>query len=217
MSPLCQTLLDAIVTLAAAFSGAICAFWLNDNAKARETEQQQVAAVNRAIFALVQQFNTLKVIQRQIIEPSRNDKAKFINMQPSLPITTQPPTMNFDELSFLLETEERNFLMEMMVEKERFETALQAMNERSRLHLEVLQPKMAAAEIVEGGDYTVNYITGVLGESFTFHIQRATEVAITRIDETIASNQDFTNRFHAAMKRLFPQHSIVFFEPKDPV
>ena len=64
---------------------------------------------------------------------------------------------------FLLETEDRELLMELLVEQERFETALQVFNERSRLHLEVLQPKMKARGMLEGTTYTSDTIRNVLG------------------------------------------------------
>lgn len=213
-----QTLLTPLATLVAAFLGAYCAFSLNDNARARQTVRDQVAAVNRALFVLTRQFNLLRGIQNQVINPVREDDTRFIKMRPSLPLSIGFPKLDMDSLSFLLETEYHNLLLELLIEQERFESALQAMNERSRLHLEILQPRMAAGGIMEGVDYSFGKAVEVLGHPFVLHMQRATDQAIKLVDDAVDSNLTFAKRFHREMKALFPEpkHKIILFEPIEP-
>jgi hypothetical protein len=209
-------LLTAVVTLGAAFLGAGYAFRLNDNANARQTVQGQVAAVNKALFVLVRQFNSLRAIQNQIINPSRADLTRFINLRPVLPMSVVSPKLDVDSLSFLLETECRGLLMELMIEQERFETSVQAINERSRLHIEVLQPRMAAGGIMEGVDYPAEKVIEILSKPLVLHMQRATDAAIQHVDDTVNSNLAFAKRFHKEMKVLFPKYRIIHFEPMEP-
>ena len=207
-----STLITAAVTLLATFVGAGFAFRLNDKARARQTVRDQVAAVNRAIFILGRQFNLLKVIQTETIDPFREDPTRFIGMRPSLPVGLESPTLDLDSLSFLLETDARELLMELLIEQDRFEMALQSMNERSRLHLEVLQPRMAEAGIIEGG--RADDLLRAIGEPLALRMQNATENTIQQIDKTVESNLEFAEKFRLAMKQLFPKARIIRLLPK---
>jgi len=211
-----EALQPAVAPLGGAFLGAWLAFKLNDNARARQTVRNQVLAVNKALFVLIRQVNSLINTQTQIINPHRKDPDRYINMRPSLPKTSGSPTLDLDSLSFLLETEDRNLLGELLVEQERFEAALQAINERSRYHLEILQPRMAAASIGDHAEYPTDQIHQVLGESFVLLMQRATDEAIELVDKTVESNSVLTSKVHVAMKRRFPMHTIIRLAPKEP-
>ena len=211
-----EALQPAVVPLGAAFLGAWLAFRLEDNARARQTVRDQVEAVNKALFVLIRQVNSLINTQTQIINPHREDPDCYINMRPSLPKASGSPTLDLDSLSFLLETDDRNLLGELLVEQERFEAALQAMNERSRYHLEILQPRMEAARIGEHAEYSTDKIRSVLGESFVLLMQRATDDAIQLVDKTVESNSVLTGKVHVAMKRRFPKHTIIRLAPKEP-
>jgi hypothetical protein len=58
-----------------------------------------------------------------------------------------------------------------------------------------------------------NHVVKVLGESFVLHMRRATDDAIFHVDATVDSNQAVARRFHVAMKRLYPKHSIIKLKP----
>ena len=211
-----EALQPAVVPLGAAFLGAWLAFRLEDNARARQTVRDQVEAVNKALFVLIRQVNSLINTQTQIINPHREDPDCYINMRPSLPKASGSPTLDLDSLSFLLETDDRELLGELLVEQERFEASLQAINERSRYHLEVLQPRMAAARIGEHAEYPTDKIRSVLGESFVVLMQCATDDAIQHVDKTVGSNFALAAKFNHAMKRRFPKHTIIRLAPKEP-
>jgi hypothetical protein len=216
MEAFVNMLLTAVGALGAAFLGAWYAFRLNNNASAHQTVRERVAAINKALFVLVRQFNSLRAIQNQIINPARADLTRFINLRSVLPISAISPRIDVDSLSFLLETEYRGLLMELIIEQERFETAVQAINERSRLHLEVLQPRMASGGIMESVDYPAEKVIEVLSEPLVLHMQRATDDAIQHVDDTVNSNLAFAERFHREMKMLFPKYSIIHFQPMEP-
>lgn len=216
MDPILQALLTGVVTLAAAFFGAWYAFRLNDNARKRLTLQDHVSAVNRALFVLGSHLNTLVSIQNQIIEPFRNDAAKFMSMRPAQPIGEDSPRVDLGSLEFLLETEYREMLMELQIEQESFDVTLQALNERSRLHLEVLQPRLASLGIAEYAEYREDELLEAIGRPLVLHMQRATDNAISSVDATLDSHTDLAERFHAAMKVLFPERKFIEFKPDFP-
>lgn len=90
---------------------------------------------------------------------------------------------------------------------------VQAINERSRLHREVIQPKLAAAGITEGVDYLPSEITGAIGNPVALHMKRLTDDVIESVDIAVESCAALVAEFYEAMKRQFPDHKIVRLAP----
>lgn len=202
--------------MAAAFGGSWYAFRLSDRAKGRDDVHARVAAINRAQFVLIQQLNSLRIIQRQLIDPVRHHPGRYIAMRPGLPVTPTVPRLDIDGLLFILETPDRELPFRLLVEQQRFDEAFAALNERSRLHLEVLQPKLIAARIKEGVDHEPDVFVQALGEEFVRHLQRLTDDTIDNIDKTVESCVALINEFHSKMKVRFPEHSIIRVDPDQP-
>lgn len=211
-----ETGITGLVTLVAAFAGSWYAFRLSDNVRARETIATNVAAVNRAQFALIQQYNLLKVFQRKSIDPARTDEARYVNMRPTLPLRELPAPLDLNSLSFLLETDDREFVIHLLIEEQRFQTARQAINERSRLHIEEVQPRLAAGGIKEKSPFREDELTEALGEHLFLMLQRSTEEVVREVDLTLASTLDLSARFHAAMKQRFPKEKIIRLDSDEP-
>ena len=108
-------------------------------------------------------------------------------MLPTLCLNENDIKLNIESLYFLLETDERNILGEVVIEEARYRGALQSINERSRIHREEVQPLIERAGIVEGGDYPLNEIENALGNRLYKTIQTSTEEMINAVDETILS------------------------------
>jgi hypothetical protein len=210
-----ETGITGLVTLAAAFAGSWYAFRLTDKAKARETVSAHVAAINRAQFALIQQYNALKVLQRKSIDPVRSDPVRYINMRPTLPLREPSSPLDLDSLSFLLETDDREFVMHLLIEEQRFETTRQAINERSRVHIEELQPRLAG-QIKEKQSYPQDELAGVLGEHLLLSLQRVTDEVVREVDLTLESTLQLSAGFHAAMKKRFPKYKIIGLDTDEP-
>jgi hypothetical protein len=210
---LLQPALSALATLAAAFSGARYAFHLQGQARARWPVEDRVAAGNRAIFVLIRQFNTLKTFQTQIIDPVRDDPGAFLNIRASLPFSYDSLTVDFDSLSFLLETNHRQVLGELFIEEERFRSAIQAINERWRIHLNICQPLLEGVGIIEGGEYTPEQIQAALGHCLVLQLKRAMDAVVQHVDKTVESSLAVGEKLYTVQKSLFPKHSIIRFEP----
>lgn len=215
LSPLAMTLITAIATLISAFVGAWSAFKLQDNSNSRATTDSQVSAVNRAIFTLTQQWNILNNIYKQIIEPVEDNALAFINMRALMPSTTQMPVIDFNELSFILETKHRQLLADIYLEQERFESAIHAMNYRAKIHLDSVQPKMAESGIRVGDAFTAEQLEKMLGHGMFETLKVATGQAVAHNKKTRASLLKVMTALNGAMKEQFPKKSIILFAPKE--
>lgn len=208
-------LVPALATLVAAFIGAWFAFRLTDKAHARQTENQNVAAINRALFVVLRQFNAVKNVRDQLIDPVRNEPGRFIKMLALMPLDYSALKPDFESISFLLETDKRGLMVDLMLENERFHNVIEGVNERSKLHLEVIQPLLVSAGIREGGEYPLGAMEKALGPQFGPHLKRSTEDAINHIDSCYRSLLEFGNHFADEMKKSYPKKSFIKFESKE--
>ena len=201
-------ILPHLLPLVTSISGAGFAFLLNDRAKARQTVRDQVAAVNRAQFTLIMELNQLMLIQKEI-EPFRHHPHCCIAMRPLLPFRDEVLPLDVNSLSFLLETNERQLLFELLVEQQRFNLAMQAINERSRIHIDKIQPRLVAAGMREKFEYLDSEWIEAMGEPLYLELKRMTDAAIEQVDLSVDSCQDLLIRFYNAMTKHFPKHTII--------
>ena len=209
-------LLPAAVTLLAAFLGAWSAFQLDNKVRARRTTRAQVAAVNRGMFVLGRQYNLLLNLQAQVVDPVRDDPARFLNMRP-FPSIERVPKFDDETLLFLLETPQREFMSHLMLAEDRFGSVLQVFQERSQLHVEQVQPRLEASKIAEKSTYTVDEIKQAIGMRLMLHLMRLTDDAIPRLDDTIREHEELLEQFRSAMVALFPDQKIIRVESLNSV
>ncbi len=215
LEPLLSTLLSALATVVAAFLGAWYAFKLMDKDHQRKKRATAVASGNRAIFTLMRQWNELNLIQRQLIDPIRSHPAKFVTLLPALSLDYEHLKFDVDSLSFLLDTEYRQCLMDLLIAEEKFQTAVRVLNERSRLHFQTVQPLLEKAGIIEGGDYTKQQIEVALGDRVKVELSRLTDDVIEHVDHAIISLKETSDKLHTVLKELYPKETIIDFKPID--
>lgn len=208
------SVVSALTTLLAAFAGAWFAFELANRDRVRDLTNARVAAGNRAIFILMRHFNTLHNLKTQVIDPKRADPLRLLNMR-ALPQLDDSVHVDLDALTFLLETEHREILGELMVEDERFRSAIQTLNERSKLHRETIQPILREAGVREQTDTTPAAVESMLGHLVYVQLQRATDQAITHVDLTLISTRAMAEQLRAVFLKVYPKRTFIRFAPKD--
>jgi hypothetical protein len=201
-----------LATLVAAFYGATYAFQFQKD-KAKEDERRlNVVNGNSVIFNMMRMITTLRNVQKQIIEPARVQPVRFLQMRPTQYLSDKDIKLNIESLYFLLETDERNILGEVVIEELRYLSAVQSINERSRIHREEVQPLLERAGVVEGGDYSLHQLENALGDRLYKTIQLVTEDMITDVDRTILSLKAVADKLRESLKRIYPDDIIIGFE-----
>jgi len=212
---LAQAIVPGLVTLAAAFYGAKYAFDLQTAKSLREAEIAQVAAGNKAIFALIRKCNKLQNFEQQFLKQFRDDPTAFLQMPPLLELMKDDIAVDLDSLSFLLETKHRNLLGEISVGIAKYQSAIDAINARSRLHLAEAQPAIERAKIIEGGEYTLQQIVAALGPRLYATLTQATNQVFDHTARTLVFLEDVSKKLTAALKETFPERSIISFTSAD--
>lgn len=211
-----DTIVTGVVTLVAVFAGSWSAFKLEDRAREGQRTRDRIAAINRAQLVLIQQWNALANLQSQVIDPQRSDPVRFIVMRPCPPCGVTTPRQEVGELSFLIETDDRDFPFLLMLEQSRFDTAAWAVNDRSRLHIDELQPRLREAGVREGTSWTIGELEQRLGEDLVRKLQRATDAVVEQVDLTVASTANLVRQFRESMKARYPDERIISMEPNSP-
>ena len=202
----------ALATLVAAFYGAKYAFQFQREKEREDSKKRNVVNGNSAIFSMMRMASNLRNYQKQVIEPVRNNQTCFLTMQPTLPLAKDDIKINIEILYFLLETNDRNLLGELVTEEVRYQSALDAINERSRLHRQEIQPLLERAGIVQGGNYSFAQIENALGNRLYITIQDATEQVIYHVDSTVISLKQISDKLTATLQKQYPNETIISFE-----
>ncbi len=208
-------LIPAIATLAAAFLGAGAAYKLEDNKKKREYEEKCLENGNSILFALYERIKALRLVQKDSINPQRDNPFKMISIMPLLDFGYPESEFNVESLLFLLGTKHKQLILNLHTEKECFKEAFKLIRFRSELHFNHVQPAMEAGGIQEGGEYTRQQMESVLGERVFAQLERATDGVIKSVDKTIDSSEQVKIRLVSALKDLFPNKTVLNFEFQD--
>lgn len=201
--------LPAMATLMAAYFGARYAFDLHSEKEKESLKQKNFTNGNLTIFNILRMINNLTNYQQQIINPIRGEKKNFVEMSPTLPSEKDKIELNIDQLSFLMETNDPNILGEISVAESKYQRAIDAIRERSRVHLAEAQPSLEEAGILEGGNYTFEQIEKALGNRLYTTLQQSTKQIIEHVDSTIINLYEIGNKLSQILEAIYPKEKII--------
>ena len=201
--------LPALATLMAAYFGAKYAFDLQNEKEKEEIKKKNIVNGNMTIFNLTRMINKLLDYQHQIIDPVRDKATSFLEMRPTSHSERDYISLNLESLSFLIETEDPNILGELSVEESRYQSALDAINERSIIHRNEVQPLLEKQGIVERGAYTFEMIEAAIGNRLYTILKRSTEQVIDHVDTTLECAYKISNKLSKVLRQKYPNEKII--------
>ena len=199
----------ALATLLAAYFGAKYAFTFHLDKEAEDTRRKNIVSGNIVIFNLVRMINNLLDFQRQIIDPVRGKSSAFLEMSPTTQLSKEDISIKLSSIYYILENEDRNLLGEISVELSRYQKAIDAINQRSIIHIHEVQPALERAGIVQGGDYRVEQIKQALGDRLYVTMHESTNQVIEHVDKTLLSLREIGGKLTQFLKRQFPGETII--------
>lgn len=203
--------IPALVTLLAAYYGAHYAFKFQSGKEEADLIRRNIVSINSSIFTLTRMANKLFIYQRDIINPVRSSPLFFLEMSPTIDMEKELIKLEIDSLYFLLETDHRNLLGEIMIEEERYRGAIEAINMRSKKHIRDVQPLLENAGVVPSEAHTLKEIERILGIRLFTTIKQSSEQVITHVDRTLISLKQVTDRLRDNIKKQYPETAIISF------
>ena len=174
-----DALANGFATLVGALIGAMLAYALQRRFQKTLEHKQAHTAGHRLMFALLQQINTIVLIQRDYVYEHLPNPGRFISIPATPPYDTAKNVLQLPDLAFLIDTGEgRTILYDFYLAQENYIEALNQWTLRSALHHERVQPALAASKISNGGIITKEALQLVLGPLVFGSITNSTENCI---------------------------------------
>lgn len=137
---------NGFATLVGALIGVMLAYALQRRFQKSIEHKNAQTAAHRLMFALLQQSNTIILIQRDYVYNELANPGRFLSIPPTPPFDTAKNVLQLPELGFLLDSKKgRAILYEFYIAQENYIEALNQWNLRSALHIEKVQPALAAS------------------------------------------------------------------------
>lgn len=128
------------------------------------------------MFSLLQQINTIVLIQRDYVYEHLDNPGRFISIPATPTFDVRKNLLQVPDLGFLLDSKAgRAVMYDFWLAQENYVEALNQWNMRSELHYEKVQPALAASVIPNGGFITQGALELVLGKHLFRTIVNSTE------------------------------------------
>ncbi|CAK1295235.1 hypothetical protein [Burkholderia pseudomallei] len=195
---------NGFATLIGALLGAMLAYLLQRRFQRNIERKNAKVSAHRLIFALLQQTNTIILIQRDYVFPELKNRGRFLSIPALAPFNLEKSTLQSSDLLFLLDDKAgRSILHCFYMAQENYIETLSQWNARSTLHLEKAQPALGASGLVSGADITEKQIEEALGTHVYGALINVTDNCILSLRRTFRLLTDardkareyITNRF----------------------
>lgn len=131
-----RTLMNNIITFAAALGGAGAAFLLQIYRDSKKEEKRNIASLQKALFILGAQHNELLLINRNNLSPNINVKDRHLLILPFI-VSSKIPDINLESLTFLLgtkDTEDTNLVFDILNAQNGYFAVIEAIKIRNDYH-----------------------------------------------------------------------------------
>jgi hypothetical protein len=164
------------------------------------------------LLTMMQQANTLKLYQKDQVDPHRDSPGRHVQIRATLPYEFEGLRFEFTSVEFFDTAAEQQALFELSVEERRVIETLRAINARSNLLLSEVDPKLASAAFLDGGSYTGAELMAALGQPLCNKLKRLTDNVVELVDKNTISIVEMKDKFRSMAKARYPGQKFVDFE-----
>lgn len=199
----------AFTTLLAAFLGSKYAFHLQKEKELKTDEAKKVEAANRAIFTIIRNINKVRTVVKQFVDPFRDHEFYFLAIPPVVGITKGDASINYDEISFIFDSDDPNLMVELSTVEAELNATLDVVLYRSELHFNQIQPRVEAAGFVDFGEYSKDDVVRAIGVRLYETMRHSTQQMVSSLDDLDVSLTQLENRMHGVVKKQFRGHAVI--------
>lgn len=185
VSGILTLLVAPAATLVAAYVGARSAFAFQREYQLQAEKRRQSAALNLTIFEVARVYNVILTIEKQFISEHRDHPGRGLMIMPAAAFVVDPPTFSFSDLTFLFDSSNPNLLGELSLFEREVASTLAIIRERSKLHVDHLQPAVERLHRAHGEQFTLPQLVDELGPRYTTHLEKVTEFMIKGVDDIL--------------------------------
>lgn len=203
----------ALLTLAGTFVGAMLAFLSQIALRKREDRKVDLLAAHRILFCMFQQLNTIVLFQKEWVSPRKDSPVQFIEIPAASEFDLSKNLFDFSSFGFLLKSGEgRRIMFDLYLAQESYVETLRGINERSKMHRELLQPKLAEGAIGDGKPISLGELEKVLGPLVHGTMVNATAQMLSQLQHAFDKLITAKLAFRAFAVSYFKSNDFTEFE-----
>jgi len=199
-----------MLALFGTFFGVYFAFRLNENKDKEKVAREQKAALNRAIFILGRQYNSIRNYKKHL-DMLTTDFDKIYK----LPNITCPQycdiKQNLHELVFLLETSNHQIMMTLLIEQDCFDLTLECIRARNNFWLNEFQPELKRL-IDRGLKLTHEQLPTSLDVRINSEAKSTSEQIYENVNKSIQSIPKVHQDLLTVAHEIFPNEKFIRFD-----
>jgi hypothetical protein len=204
---------NGFATLIGALVGAMLAYVLQRKFQKTQEHKADITAAHRLMFSLLQQINTIVLIQRDYVYAELKNIGRFISIPATPPFDKRKNVLELPELTFMLhDAEARALLYDFYLAQENYIEALNQWNLRSLFHVERLQPALSASKIPNGGEVTSEVIRNALGDQIYFQAINSTDNCVLTLQRAFEKLAPVKTSIRSYLVRRFRTDNFTDFE-----
>lgn len=205
-----EYLVQAVIIAIGAFIGSWSAVKLNENKEAANSYRLRKEALNQAIFVIARQMNAMRLIKKDI-EQYQEGVHRAFNLPAQKPPKYSDLKQDINSLSFVLETDTPQILLELTVEQERFDQAIESINVRNEFYVSQVQPAISQQGLTSLR-VTMQQLREALGERIFEGAMQGARGLSSHVVETDKSLPQMYSRLLDYSKKHFPGEKFVHWE-----
>jgi hypothetical protein len=198
-----------ISTVISTFVGAYVAFLLERRTRVAEETSARSTAGNLALLTLSQMLSQLRRFQEDFISSVPDRSGRWLKMRVTFPRSGSGLGFDVSRLEFLLESEDKNLLPELLLEEQRFQLVFEMINTRSHLMLEKVHPSLSAGGIHHGQEVDERAARSILGPALSAEADELTEQVVAHVNESVQSQRAMVDKLHRALVTLVPGQKFI--------
>jgi hypothetical protein len=204
-------LIQAIATLAATFFGAWFAYKFQNKHERDKEVNNQKAALNRALFTLLRQYNSLSDLIKHDLEPLKDDDSRIFKLKSWSTPAYADLTFDVNSLTFLIDKKEPHILFELLILQERFEQTMASIKTRSEYKIKEIQPLIEKNGITDKILYYED-VERIIGKEKMEGLVLATDQVYSHVYETHQNAKSMLDKFHTFAKKIYPNDKFIYFD-----
>ncbi len=208
--------LSNIIIVITAFGGALSGAWgaykLQIYKEKEKREKEKISALNKALFILLRQINAMEIFKRDLAVHIAEDKiVRAFNLPSWKTNSYNDLKFNFEELSFILDTEDLNLLHELFILQECFEQAIETINQRTIFITNKIAPEFELKEI-DITSLTAEKFKKIINANNVNNLVFLTNNMYEHIYKTREELEDIEKKFFNFAKSQYPNQKFIRFE-----
>ncbi len=182
--------------------GALYAFRLSERKEQESERKRRIHSLNKALFSLGRQLNAIQYIREEVSLYDTNEKRLF-GCKAAMPPDYSDLRVDFESLSFLLDSQDPDLLFRLSVEQDGFHQVIRAISLRAQYFVDQFQPAVIASGIMPG-PFTLNDAREKIGTLVFDSALNYTTGMFTALDEALPRLQNVLVELEDLSRKLYP-------------